>query len=318
MRCALKVLWTLLRERPTIVVSTGAAPGYLAIRGGRLLGARTIWIDSVANVEELSMSGRMASATADLCLTQWPHLAGGQRPLHGSSTVIFVSVGTQLAFDRLIIAVDAWAARRLDREVFAQIGPSRLRPRHIQHAEFVSPKECSERMTARGRCRRARRHRNHPDRTRAGQAAAGDATSRGVRRASQRPPARDCPPFRRARKRVGCFRRDRARQSARRARSGHGETHRSAPALLKVSSLPYVPSSSANRPSRPICGTESRRPSHAHRPPCGPVEPCEPRGCRVHRHRLMASLVRRRAALERPASRAENCSSRPGAHAARR
>lgn len=76
-RCALKVLWTLLRERPTIVVSTGAAPGYLAIRGGRLLGARTIWIDSVANVEELSMSGRMASATADLCLTQWPHLVGG-------------------------------------------------------------------------------------------------------------------------------------------------------------------------------------------------------------------------------------------------
>lgn len=77
LRCGLKVLCTLLRERPTVVVSTGAAPGYLAIRGGRLLGARTIWIDSVANVEELSMSGRMASNTADLCLTQWPHLAGG-------------------------------------------------------------------------------------------------------------------------------------------------------------------------------------------------------------------------------------------------
>jgi len=77
MRCALKVLWTLLRERPNVVVSTGAAPGYLAIRGGRLLGARTLWIDSVANVEELSMSGRMASNTADLCLTQWPHLASG-------------------------------------------------------------------------------------------------------------------------------------------------------------------------------------------------------------------------------------------------
>jgi UDP-N-acetylglucosamine:LPS N-acetylglucosamine transferase len=76
-RCALKILWVLLRERPTVVVSTGAAPGYLAIRCARLLGARTVWIDSVANVEELSMSGRMASATADLCLTQWPHLAGG-------------------------------------------------------------------------------------------------------------------------------------------------------------------------------------------------------------------------------------------------
>jgi UDP-N-acetylglucosamine:LPS N-acetylglucosamine transferase len=77
LRCALKILWIVLRERPAVVVSTGAAPGYLAIRCARLLGARTVWIDSVANVEELSMSGRLASTTADLCLTQWPHLAGG-------------------------------------------------------------------------------------------------------------------------------------------------------------------------------------------------------------------------------------------------
>jgi UDP-N-acetylglucosamine:LPS N-acetylglucosamine transferase len=77
-RCALRILWVLVRERPTVVVSTGAAPGYLAIRFARLLGARTAWIDSVANVEELSMSGRMASVRTDLCLTQWPHLAGGQ------------------------------------------------------------------------------------------------------------------------------------------------------------------------------------------------------------------------------------------------
>src|SRR4051812_15591301 len=77
-RSALKIAWVLLRERPDVVVSTGAAPGYLAIRGARLLGARTVWIDSVANVDELSLSGRLASARADLCLTQWPHLAGGR------------------------------------------------------------------------------------------------------------------------------------------------------------------------------------------------------------------------------------------------
>jgi exopolysaccharide biosynthesis glucuronosyltransferase PssD len=76
-RSALKILWVVLRERPDVVVSTGAAPGYLAIRFAKLLGARTVWIDSVANVEELSLSGRMASSTADLCLTQWPHLAEG-------------------------------------------------------------------------------------------------------------------------------------------------------------------------------------------------------------------------------------------------
>jgi hypothetical protein len=76
--CAARVLWVLLRERPTVVISTGAAPGYLAIRFARMMGARTAWVDSVANVDELSMSGRMASETADLCLTQWPHLASGR------------------------------------------------------------------------------------------------------------------------------------------------------------------------------------------------------------------------------------------------
>jgi UDP-N-acetylglucosamine:LPS N-acetylglucosamine transferase len=76
-RCALQIVRVLLRERPSVVVSTGAAPGYLAIRCARLLRARTVWIDSVANVDALSMSGRMASTMTDLCLTQWPHLAGG-------------------------------------------------------------------------------------------------------------------------------------------------------------------------------------------------------------------------------------------------
>ena len=82
--CALRILWVLLRERPTVVVSTGAAPGYLAIRLAGLLGARTAWIDSIANVEELSMSGQMAAAQTDLCLTQWPHLANGRVQYLGS------------------------------------------------------------------------------------------------------------------------------------------------------------------------------------------------------------------------------------------
>ena len=60
--------------------------------------------------------------------------------------MIFVSVGTQLTFDRLITAVDEWAGRAGGREVFAQIGPTQLRPRHIEYAPFVSPDECRDRM----------------------------------------------------------------------------------------------------------------------------------------------------------------------------
>lgn len=70
--CVFRVLW---QERPDVVVSTGAAPGYFAIRIGKLLGARTVWVDSVANVETLSMSGERVKPHADMWLTQWPHLA---------------------------------------------------------------------------------------------------------------------------------------------------------------------------------------------------------------------------------------------------
>ena len=65
----------ILRERPDVIVSTGAAPGYLAIRIGKLIGARTMWIDSIANVECLSLSGKKIRSHADVCLTQWEHLA---------------------------------------------------------------------------------------------------------------------------------------------------------------------------------------------------------------------------------------------------
>lgn len=74
-RAALRVFVILYKERPDVIVSTGAAPGYVAIRIGKLLGAKTVWLDSVANIEQLSMSGALAGQHADLWLTQWPHLA---------------------------------------------------------------------------------------------------------------------------------------------------------------------------------------------------------------------------------------------------
>ncbi len=70
----------LRKERPDLVISTGAAPGYLALRMGKAFGARTIWIDSIANVDALSLSGQRVGRYADLWLTQWPHLAGSNGP----------------------------------------------------------------------------------------------------------------------------------------------------------------------------------------------------------------------------------------------
>lgn len=71
---ALRVLVALVRVRPDVVVSTGAAPGYFAILFARVVGARSVWLDSIANAEELSMSGQKATRVATLTLTQWPEL----------------------------------------------------------------------------------------------------------------------------------------------------------------------------------------------------------------------------------------------------
>ena len=77
---ALRILWILIKERPQVVVSTGAAPGCFAIILGRLLGARTVWLDSIANIEQMSMSGMMVRRYSQLWLTQWQHLATPDGP----------------------------------------------------------------------------------------------------------------------------------------------------------------------------------------------------------------------------------------------
>jgi UDP-N-acetylglucosamine:LPS N-acetylglucosamine transferase len=69
-----------LRYRPDVIVSTGAAAGYFALRIGKLVGSRTIWVDSIANAETVSMAGQLVAPHADLWLTQWEDLARDEGP----------------------------------------------------------------------------------------------------------------------------------------------------------------------------------------------------------------------------------------------
>lgn len=55
--------------------------------------------------------------------------------------MILVTVGAQMAFDRLTRTVDAWAAERARSDVFAQIGPTDWRPSHIEWTQFLEPEE---------------------------------------------------------------------------------------------------------------------------------------------------------------------------------
>ncbi len=60
--------------------------------------------------------------------------------------MIFVTVGAQMAFDRLIEWVDAWAVAEGRQDVVAQIGPSSYQPRQIQVVPFMSPPEFRRRL----------------------------------------------------------------------------------------------------------------------------------------------------------------------------
>lgn len=62
--------------------------------------------------------------------------------------MIFVTVGSQMPFDRLIRAVDEWAAETNEQDVFAQIGPDGWKPHHIRFTEFVGPQEFRQQVDA--------------------------------------------------------------------------------------------------------------------------------------------------------------------------
>lgn len=77
----IQFLIIIIRVRPTVVVTTGSAPGLLAIAIAKtIFRIRTVWIDSIANCEQLSSSGVQARRFADRWLTQWPHLATADGP----------------------------------------------------------------------------------------------------------------------------------------------------------------------------------------------------------------------------------------------
>jgi UDP-N-acetylglucosamine:LPS N-acetylglucosamine transferase len=69
-----RLICVILRERPDVVLSTGAAAGCIACFLAKLLGAKVAWLDSITNVERISLSGRMVRHIADLFLVQWPEL----------------------------------------------------------------------------------------------------------------------------------------------------------------------------------------------------------------------------------------------------
>ena len=78
----------IFKERPDVVISTGAAAGCMLCFLGKIIGSRVVWVDSITNVERISLSGRMVRYIADLFLVQWPQLAGKYKKVEFVGTVV--------------------------------------------------------------------------------------------------------------------------------------------------------------------------------------------------------------------------------------
>lgn len=86
-RGLVETFFVVRRARPDVAISTGAAPGLLCLFWAHAFGAKTIWIDSIANSERLSLSGRLAMKFCTVVVTQWEHLAGEGRPVYMGSVI---------------------------------------------------------------------------------------------------------------------------------------------------------------------------------------------------------------------------------------
>lgn len=61
--------------------------------------------------------------------------------MRGEGLLIFVTVGAQMPFDRLVRLVDDWAGENNRKDIVAQIGRTDYRPRNVQGRPFLEPPE---------------------------------------------------------------------------------------------------------------------------------------------------------------------------------
>lgn len=151
------------RERPRLLVTSGAGIAVPFCVLARLAGAYVVFVETSARVRGASSSGRVLSRIANHVIAQWEEMRtvypgatiarsnvvqviATRPPVPGEGT--FVGVGTHSQpFDRLLAMADrAIGAGLLPRPALIQTGPSTLSIDHAESREFVTPDEMEARI----------------------------------------------------------------------------------------------------------------------------------------------------------------------------
>lgn len=70
----LKSLFLYFKIKPKYIITTGAHTATPICYIGKLLGSKIIYIESFANIETKTLTGRMIYPIADLFIVQWPSM----------------------------------------------------------------------------------------------------------------------------------------------------------------------------------------------------------------------------------------------------
>jgi UDP-N-acetylglucosamine transferase subunit ALG13 len=140
-----------LKERPDVVISTGAGAVCFAILWARLTGACVVVIESFARFEKPSLFGRLTSPLAHHLVVQSPKLAHAyprarvfdplrilDTPVPAKQDLLFATVGATLPFDRLVDSVAAAkAAGQIGERVVVQTGIGGHAPAGLEVVETL-------------------------------------------------------------------------------------------------------------------------------------------------------------------------------------
>jgi UDP-N-acetylglucosamine--N-acetylmuramyl-(pentapeptide) pyrophosphoryl-undecaprenol N-acetylglucosamine transferase len=141
----------ILKERPTVVLTTGAGAVFFAVAWARLLGAKIILVESFARFDRPSMFFRLATPLAHHKIVQsaalLEHCPGARLfdPLRllgskrsNKEPLLFATVGATLPFPRLVDMVAALtSAGEISETVLVQVGEGGASPAGLDAVETL-------------------------------------------------------------------------------------------------------------------------------------------------------------------------------------
>lgn len=150
----ISILGIVVREKPDVIISTGSEIAIPFFFIGKLLGIKTVFIESYTRVDEATATGKIVYPFTDVFLVNWEELL----PYHGRKAIflgglfkpdgaidtvqsearkqVLALVGMNFrTFDRLLKVMDKVAEDSED-EVVLQLGSSEFKPSHAKYFDF--------------------------------------------------------------------------------------------------------------------------------------------------------------------------------------